>query len=92
MVGDSENYSHVDIISLLREDFISSEEYGKNLGLFYLQNRLFFFFYAHFVFLFVLFIGIIIFRVIYFYVKKITHNLSFPESKHIRHSLRERFA
>ena len=92
MVGDSENYSHVDIISLLREDFISSEEYGKNLGLFYLQNRLFFFFYAHFVFLFVLFIGIIIFRVIYFYVKKITHNLSFQESKHIRHSLRERFA
>ena len=85
MVGDSENYSHVDIISLLREDFISNEEYGKNLGLFYLQNRLFL--NAHFVFLFVLFIGIIIFRVIYFYV-----NLSFSESKHIRHSLRERFA
>ena len=54
MVGDSENYSHVDIISLLREDFISNEEYGKNLGLFYLQNRLFFFMHVLFFYLFCL--------------------------------------
>lgn len=49
-----------------------------------------FVFEAHFVLLFVLFVYMYNHFQSYFYVKKITHNLSFSESERIRHSLRER--
>ena len=41
MVGDSENYSHVDIISLLREDFSQKQGMWEKLGSFLFTKQAF---------------------------------------------------